>query len=353
MKHALLRRVLIGGLLAVAVLSITSTADACWRCRGWYGAPVLGWTGYNYGYYAGWGGGWGVDCCDYGCYRPSYVPVYSCCTPSYTSCYRGCGLLSRWAYRCRTHHYGYYWGSCSDPCWRVSTCCSTCGLVDCGCGVVEGNVLYGEPTVVPATPATPANEPTPAEPQGDAAPANEPLPEQQTRLPLNGALLTVSVPTDARVLVNGTPTRSTGDLRRYVSRNLNPGFTYTYEVTAEAVIDGQPVTQTKTVHLQAGAEAQLAFDMQTATPVETALTLHVPSDARVYLAGNETTGQGPIRTFRTTKLSGGKEWSEYLVRVTVVRDGQDLTKEELITLRPGDHTELTFDFDVDKVADLR
>ena len=37
----------------------------------------------------------------------------------------------------------------------------------------------------------------------------------------------------------------------------------------------------------------------------------------------------------------------------VVRGGENLTKEEMITLRAGDQTELTFDFDVDKVADAR
>jgi uncharacterized protein (TIGR03000 family) len=180
-----------------------------------------------------------------------------------------------------------------------------------------------------------------------------PTPEKQTSLTVDSALLTINVPVDARVLVNGMPTRSTGDLRRYVSRNLNPGFDYSYEVTAEANIDGKAVTQTKMVHLRAGDRVELAFDLRTREPVETGLTIHVPSDARVFLAGNETRGNGPVRTFRTTKIDGGKAWSMYAVKVTVVRDGEDLTKEKTITLRAGDQAELTFDFEVDKVADAR
>lgn len=210
-------------------------------------------------------------------------------------------------------------------------------------------MLYGEPSVVPeGAPAgpTPAVPPA-AEGQGD------PTLEKQTLRQSNSGLLTVSVPTDARVLVNGVATRSTGDLRRYVSRNLHPGFSYTYEVTTQARINGEPVTQTKIVQLRAGEETTLAFDMQAQAAVETALTLHVPSDAKVYLAGNETRGQGPVRTFRTTKLNDGKEWSQYVVRVSVVRDGENLTKEETITLRAGDQTELTFDFDVDQLAAAR
>jgi uncharacterized protein (TIGR03000 family) len=83
------------------------------------------------------------------------------------------------------------------------------------------------------------------------------------------------------------------------------------------------------------------------------LTLYVPSDAKVYLAGTETRGSGSVRTFRTTKLAGNTEWSQYSVRVTVTRGGEELTKEERITLRGCEQTELTFDFDVDKVAAVR
>ncbi len=353
MKRAILRRVLLVSTLAIAMLCVPATADACWRCRlGYYGSCCgpLGWTGYNYSYYAGWGcWGCGVDCCDYACCRPSYVAVSSCCytpccAPCYTPRYPGWGLLSRVAYRWRTHHYGYYWG-CYSPCWTVSSCCSLCGEVGCDCGVGSDELFYNEPAVVvPEGGEADPLQPTPA----------DPLQEKQTALPLNGALLTVRVPADARVLVNGIPTRSVGDVRRYVSRNLTPGFSYTYEVTAESTVDGRTVAQSKTVHLQAGQEASLAFDMQSRDlPVETALTLHVPSDAKVYLAGNETTGQGPVRTFRTTKLAAGQEWSEYLVRVEVVRGGEHLTKDETITLRAGDQTELTFDFAVDKVAIAR
>ncbi|MHB9076537.1 MAG: TIGR03000 domain-containing protein [Pirellulaceae bacterium] len=344
------RRTLMIGALAAAMIAISATAQAGWR-HGWgyygYGGPVLGWTGYDYGYYAGWGG---AGCCDSGAYRPAYVPAYtSCYTGCYDPCYRG-SCLSRLSYRWNAHHYGYYWGS-RRAYWGGTSCCSTCGSsTDCGCGggEVEGDVLYGAPSVVPdATPQspTPAVPPTPG--------SDLPTPEKQTSLSVDSALLTVNVPADARVLVNGMSTRSTGDLRRYVSRNLNPGFDYSYEVTAEANIGGKVVTQTKMVNLRAGGQAELAFDLRAQAPVETALTIHVPSDARVFLAGNETRGNGSVRTFRTTKIDGGKAWSMYAVKVTVVRDGEDLTKEKTITLRAGDQAELTFDFEADKVADAR
>ncbi|MHB0955655.1 MAG: TIGR03000 domain-containing protein [Pirellulaceae bacterium] len=352
MNRNMFRRMLVIGALVAAMTSVTATAQAGWGiwggCCG-HGAPALGWTGYDYSYYAGWGGG---ACCDYGVYRPAYVPVYTSyyadwCDPCYTPPRRGC--FSRLLHGWRSHHYGYY-ANWHRPVWSVAVCCPTCGEygVECGCGELEGDLYYGEPAIVPDATSP---SPTPAVPP--ASSQDLPAGEEQTSLTIDSALLTVNLPRDARVLVNGLPTRSTGDMRRFVSRNLNPGFNYTYEVTAEATINGQSVAQTKTVHLRAGDQVELAFDLRTSASIETALTLHVPSDAKVLLAGNETRGSGPVRTFRTTKLDGGKTWAKYLVQVTVLRDGENLTKEQTITLRAGDQAELTFDFDGDKVAAAR
>ncbi len=139
----------------------------------------------------------------------------------------------------------------------------------------------------------------------EATPADPVVPDQQTSIYNGSALLTVAVPEGTRILVNGMPTQSTGAQRRYVSRNLLPGFAYTYEVKAEMTVDGRPVTQLKTVQLRAGEQAELAFHDSAGASLETALTVHVPADAQVYLAGNETRGSGTVRTFRTTKLAPG------------------------------------------------
>jgi uncharacterized protein (TIGR03000 family) len=48
----------------------------------------------------------------------------------------------------------------------------------------------------------------------------------------DSCLLTVWVPYDAKVTINGHPTKSTGSRRQFVSYGLRPGYTYTYEVTA-------------------------------------------------------------------------------------------------------------------------
>ena len=354
MYRAMLRRIVFVGVVMATTLMFSAETNAGWNHWRGYAVPVVGWTGYNYSYYGGWGGV-GYDCC-----RPAYTPCYTpcydpCYTPCYTPCYDPCdvgcgGLLSRIAYRWRTHHYGYYWGwgRCG---WVAPGCCGTCGYpaADCCCGSADNGIIYGEPSVVPeSTPMTP----TPANPaEGDGQ--GLPVPEKQTSLTPDSALLTVTVPDTAQIFVNGMPTQSTGNMRRYVSRNLTPGFNYTYEVRAELNLDGTPVVRTKTVQLRAGEKADLAFDLSGPPRVETSLTLRVPSDARVFLAGNETRGTGPIRTFRTTKLADGQEWSQYAVRVVANRDGEEVTDEKVITLRTGDQREMTFDFQVDKVASIR
>jgi uncharacterized protein (TIGR03000 family) len=96
------------------------------------------------------------------------------------------------------------------------------------------------------------------------------------------------------------------------------------------------------------------FDLAAAQAVPaTTVKVLVPADAKVYLAGNETSSTGDAREFTTTKLAAGQSWDNYTVRVTVDRDGKTLTREKTITLRAGDDQELSFDFDTPQVASVR
>jgi uncharacterized protein (TIGR03000 family) len=165
-------------------------------------------------------------------------------------------------------------------------------------------------------------------------------------------LLTVSVPADAKIFVNGQATTSKGEVRQYVSRDLSNGMNYTYEVRAEVVRDGQKMEQVKTIDLRAGAANALAFDFDAAKSVETSLTVRVPAEAKVYLAGNATTASGEVRVFKTTGLSNGKGWNGYKIRVEMERDGKVVTEEQTIDLNAGETKEISF-FAVDKVASNR
>lgn len=311
-----------------------------------------GWRHYGYGSYGG---------------SVGYAS-FGGCYGSWGSYGGGCFARRHLGYRWRHHHYAYYggWGSygcyggsyggcyggsygCSGGCYTVTSygCCGSYGSYG------NGDVYYS-PSVVPESapmaPDAPATAPAPAD-----APAMDtpPLPNQQTLRNSRNAMLTVRVPNNAKIFVNGAATRSTGPTRRYVSRNLNPGYAYTYEVRAEMEVNGQLVERSQTVKMQAGQTHNLAFNFDAPQVPETVLTLHVPEDAEVYLAGNKTSSSGKVRTFRTTKLAEGQSWNDYAIRVTVNRDGKQLSKEQRISLNAGDARELTIDVEDNRVAVAR
>ncbi len=255
-------------------------------------------------------------------------------------------------------HYASYGGFYS--------CGSTGGAVSWGSygswgshGCMGGSYYYHPPkTVAPMAP--PAEQPMAPPAEQPMTPPSEP-PKPDSTLPPPGssasweaegsALLVVRVPESARVYVNGRPTVSTGSERRYISRGLRPGLNYTYDVRVEALIDGQTLEETKTVQVRAGETARLEFDL--APRPETVLTLIVPEDARVTLAGHETSATGPVRVFRSRQLAAGQTWYDYRVEVRVERDGRTVVKEQRLTLKAGDQRELRFDFDLEDAVATR
>ncbi|QDV71439.1 hypothetical protein Poly24_51750 [Rosistilla carotiformis] len=177
------------------------------------------------------------------------------------------------------------------------------------------------------------------------------------------ALLTMQVPADANVYVNGSKTSSTGEHRQFVSRGLTPGYSYSYDVRIEHTVNGQLVSESKVVRLHGGetrslvysapaveAPAYVAAPETESDAVETVLTVNVPADAKVTLAGNATDADGTTRTFRTKQLQAGQVWSDYTVSVAIQRNGRTLTEEKTISLSAGSSPELTFDFADETVA---
>ena len=115
------------------------------------------------------------------------------------------------------------------------------------------------PAVTPPAVTPPAVTPPPVEP-----PLTTPSPfdlpgtsDVPTRA--NSALLTVWVPYDAKVFVNGLATRSTGSRRQYVSFGLKPGFSYKYTIRAQVIRGGQLIEDVRTVALTAGQRTAVAF----------------------------------------------------------------------------------------------
>jgi uncharacterized protein (TIGR03000 family) len=75
----------------------------------------------------------------------------------------------------------------------------------------------------------------------------------------NKARLQVRVPADAKLWLNGRPTRSTGAEREFLSPELEVGTTYAYEVKARWLRDGRPVEETRQIRVRANKTATVYF----------------------------------------------------------------------------------------------
>ena len=183
----------------------------------------------------------------------------------------------------------------------------------------------------------------------------------------DAALLTVAVPSEkASVTVNGHETSSDGMVRKFMSRGLKDGYLYTYVVKVTYDHEGETKTESREVKLRPGDNERVVFEppanakpqaedmsQTVSTPEQSMVTvvkLHVPADAVVNLAGNDTSGEGEVRTFRTTQLKPGDRWSNYTVRVTAKVNGQNISRERTIDVVAGSTNELKFDFDQSTVA---
>jgi uncharacterized protein (TIGR03000 family) len=172
------------------------------------------------------------------------------------------------------------------------------------------------------------------------------------------ATLAVKVPADAKVFVNDRATTSAGSDREYVSRDLQPGARYNYDVRAEFIRDGQTVTENRSVQLTAGQSINLDFTQApaaetAAAETRTTLTVHVPADAKLFLADQETQATGEVREFTTNRLPSGGQWATYPIRAVIERNGKSEVREQTVTLRAGDSRDVTINFDEasERVAD--
>ena len=173
----------------------------------------------------------GTDAVDHGrggCHGCSVCSYSTGC--SYSSCHGGHGLFNR-GHGCSSCHHarrGHH---------RCSGCYSSC-YSGCYGGVCSGGVY-------PVLPA-----PTKEMPKKSSA----------TNAP---ATIVVSLPADARLVVDGSATSSTSENRTLVTPALEFGSTYVYTMQASIVRDGQTVTQTQEVTVRGGEVFNINFSFPT------------------------------------------------------------------------------------------
>lgn len=243
---------LIGAVMAVALSSAAPQADAHWW--GYY-QPVT--SGYSYG---GYGYGCGYGSCYSACYTPSYSSCNSCWdNGGWYLGYRPGPIRRLFFGRYRWYYGNNVWGGyCATD---VGASCCTDGSVAAP-ATPDVPTPAKKPVAEPAMPTEPA-APTPAEPGMPGEPVDPTMPKTSGTSAEDSGVLTVWVPYDAKVTVNGLETRSSGSRRQFVSYGLKPGFSYKYEVRAEVVRNGEVQEETRTITLTAGQMTAVAFGFNT------------------------------------------------------------------------------------------
>lgn len=161
------------------------------------------------------------------------------------------------------HRGGCGWGGCGYGYGYAGCGYGGCGFGGCGyagCGYGYGAYGYGGPGYGGYA-ATPASGYVPVGSQPFAASV-----ASNARLTPNSLLLKVKVPADAKVFVNDRPTTSKGEERRFTSNGLHYAVPYRYQVRAEFVRDGKPVSEEQTVALSAGEVIAVTFPIDPNAP---------------------------------------------------------------------------------------
>lgn len=169
-----------------------------------------------------------------------------------------------------------------------------------------------------------------------------------TNKQVDDAVLNINIPEDTKIYVNGTLTKTKGTSRSYVSRDLEKGKSYSYEIRAEADQDGQLVSRTKVVALTAGANKTIEFDFDDA-PLVTSITLSVPEDAIVELCGRRMKSTGPLRHFSSDKLKAGQSWNDYRITVKYEIDGKMVSRTKTLDIQAGDSRSFEFGTERDEL----
>jgi uncharacterized protein (TIGR03000 family) len=84
----------------------------------------------------------------------------------------------------------------------------------------------------------------------------------------NTAKLYVTLPADAKLTIDGSPTDSTSESRVFESPSLTPGKTFVYVLKASVVRDGKTEAVTKEVVVRAGEDTRVEIEIPETTAAE-------------------------------------------------------------------------------------
>ena len=181
--------------------------------------------------------------------RCSVVSSCSYYTGCASSCHGRGGLFGNRGHGCSSSYGCHGGGLFRRGGHGCHGCSSSYGCQ--GCSVSYGCCSSGT-IVVPETKMMPK--------EGEKVP-----PPKKTTSLSAPATIVVSLPADARLIVDGTSTKSTSDRRTLVTPELEFGWTYVYTMRAEVVRDGRSLVETQDVTVRGGETSTVQFQFSNQT----------------------------------------------------------------------------------------
>jgi uncharacterized protein (TIGR03000 family) len=80
---------------------------------------------------------------------------------------------------------------------------------------------------------------------------------------------------------------------------------------------------------------------------ETVLNINLPAESLVFVNGKPTKSTGGQRTFVARRLVPGKVYT-FEVKAILNRDGQEVTRSEIVSVTGGNNRNVAFDFDAEQ-----
>jgi uncharacterized protein (TIGR03000 family) len=148
------------------------------------------------------------------------------------------------------------------------------------------------------------------------------------------ATVVIKAPLDVRVKVNGELTSRSSAEEAFATPTLQPGRTYSYQVTMEAERDGKTVTKTEKVLVRANQESRVDFSTMGAPSEPARVTVLAPDGARVFVDGVSVSIGADQRSFETPKLEPGKQYY-YTIKAELEQDGRTRTESQRVIVAAG------------------
>lgn len=282
-------------------------------------------------------------------------------------------------------------GSCTGRSLSCNGCSGSIASHSCCGGTLARASCFGSLPGVPYEMGTPYATPSPAYfgPIVPGIPILDPVRVEgsyknvlpaPTASAAQRATVTIRLPADARLSVDGTPLELVGADRVFSTPELPLGKEYAYQFKIEYDRGGRTLSESQKVNVTAGKTSTVTFDDLTAKPAPAAtaskpieptkptaiekpapahstnpfrgqgyaanpaparITVKVPSDATLFVDGRKNDKPGPQREFTTPPIPFGKEFV-YELKLVKSRNGHPEELTQKVVFHAGETVTVDF-----------